>query len=46
MSIHYEVISEDNVFCIKDLVNELMAYQKSIAHIVNSGFKLTHFQRF
>jgi GNAT superfamily N-acetyltransferase len=33
MSIHYEVISEDNVNCIKDLCNELMAYQKSISYI-------------
>jgi GNAT superfamily N-acetyltransferase len=33
MSIRYEVISEDNVICIKDLVNDLMAYQKSLAHI-------------
>ena len=32
MSIHYEVISEDNIHCIKDLCNELMAYQKSKAH--------------
>lgn len=33
MSIHYEVISEDNIILIKDLCNELMAYQKSKAHI-------------
>lgn len=33
MSIHYEVISEDNISCIKDLCNELMAFQKSVAHI-------------
>jgi GNAT superfamily N-acetyltransferase len=33
MSIHYEVISEDNIICIKDLCNDLMAYQKSQAHI-------------
>jgi hypothetical protein len=33
MSIHYEVISEDNVVCIKGLCNDLMAYQKSKAHI-------------
>jgi len=31
MSIHYEVISENNIICIKDLCNGLMAYQKSIA---------------
>lgn len=33
MSIHYEVISEDNIICIKDLCNELMSYQKSKAYI-------------
>jgi len=33
MNIHYEVISEDNIICIKDLVNDLMAYQKSKAYI-------------
>jgi GNAT superfamily N-acetyltransferase len=33
MSIHYEVISEDSIICIKDLCNELMSYQKSKAHI-------------
>lgn len=33
MSIHYEVIYEDNIICIKDLCNDLMAYQKSTAHI-------------
>jgi len=33
MSIHYEVISDDNIICIKDLCNELMSYQKSKAYI-------------
>lgn len=33
MSIQYEVISEDNLISIKDLCNELMAHQKSLAHI-------------
>ncbi|MFZ5967264.1 MAG: GNAT family N-acetyltransferase [Bacillota bacterium] len=33
MNIHYEVISDDHIICIKDLCNELMAYQKSKAHI-------------
>lgn len=33
MNIRYEVISENDVACIKDLCNELMAYQKSKAHI-------------
>jgi GNAT superfamily N-acetyltransferase len=32
MSIHYEVILEDNIILIKDLCNDLMAYQKSKAH--------------
>ena len=31
MSIHYEVISDNNIICLKDLCNELMAYQKSKA---------------
>lgn len=33
MSIHYEVVPEDNIICIKDLCNDLMAYQKSKAYI-------------
>jgi ribosomal protein S18 acetylase RimI-like enzyme len=33
MSIHYEIISDDNIICIKDLCNELMCYQKSISYI-------------
>lgn len=33
MNIRYEVIPEDKVICIKDLVNGLMVYQKSVAHI-------------
>lgn len=33
MSIHYEIISDDKIHCIKDLCNELMAYQKSKAII-------------
>ena len=33
MSIHYEVISDDNIICIRDLCNELMTYQKSISFI-------------
>jgi len=33
MSIHYEVISNDDIICIKDLCNELMDYQKSKAYI-------------
>ncbi|TCL57722.1 acetyltransferase (GNAT) family protein [Hydrogenispora ethanolica] len=33
MSIHYEAVSEDQVLCIRDLCNELMAYQKTLARI-------------
>ena len=33
MSIGYEVISEDNIACIKDLCNDLMVYQKAKAYI-------------
>lgn len=33
MNINYEIISDDNISCIKDLCNELMAYQKSKAYI-------------
>ncbi|MBY0122882.1 GNAT family N-acetyltransferase [Bacillus sp. S/N-304-OC-R1] len=33
MSITYEVISDDRIFCIKDLCNELMTYQKSKSFI-------------
>lgn len=32
MSIHYEVIPEDNIILIRDLCNDLMAYQRSKAH--------------
>mgnify|MGYP000412476924 CR=1 FL=1 len=32
MSIHYEIIFEDQIHCLKELCNELMAYQKSVAH--------------
>ena len=38
MSISYEIISEDKVFLIKDLVDELMAYQKSKAYIHKNFF--------
>lgn len=33
MGIQYEVVSEEDIFCIRDLCNELMAYQKSKAYI-------------
>ena len=38
MSIHYEIISEDNIVRIKDLCNELMSYQKSISYIHSELF--------
>lgn len=31
MSINYEITSDNNIICLKDLCNELMAYQKSKA---------------
>lgn len=33
MSIHYEIISEGDIYSIKGLCNELMAYQRAQAHI-------------
>ena len=33
VSIHYQLVSEDNIYSIKELCNDLMAYQKSVAHI-------------
>ncbi|MFS8540614.1 MAG: GNAT family N-acetyltransferase [Tissierellales bacterium] len=33
MNINYEILSEDQIHCLKDLCNELMAYQKSVAYI-------------
>jgi len=38
MSINCEIVSEDNIFLIKDLVDELMAYQKSKAYIHKDFF--------
>lgn len=38
MSIHYEVISDDSIIYIKDLCNELMAYQKSKSYIHSELF--------
>jgi GNAT superfamily N-acetyltransferase len=38
MSIHYEVISDEGISCIKDLCNELMAYQKSKSYIHSELF--------
>jgi GNAT superfamily N-acetyltransferase len=44
MSIHYEVISEDSIICIKDLCNELMAYQKSKSYIHSELFDSMSFE--
>jgi GNAT superfamily N-acetyltransferase len=44
MSIHYEVISDDHISCIKDLCNELMAYQKSIAYLHTKLFDGMNFE--
>lgn len=33
MTIHYEVLPEDNILCLRDLCNNLMAFQKSKATI-------------
>jgi GNAT superfamily N-acetyltransferase len=44
MSIHYEIISEDNINCIKDLCNDLMAYQKSKAYIYPEFFDVMCFE--
>lgn len=38
MSIQYEVISDDRMTCVKDLCNELMAYQKSKSRIRSELF--------
>jgi GNAT superfamily N-acetyltransferase len=38
MSIYYEVISDNSIICIKDLCNELMAYQKSKSYIHSELF--------
>jgi GNAT superfamily N-acetyltransferase len=38
MSIHYKVISDDSIICIKDLCNELMTYQKSKSYIHSELF--------
>jgi hypothetical protein len=44
MSVSYEIISEDNVFLIKDLVDELIAYQKSKAYIHKEFFEGMSFE--
>ncbi|KUO51084.1 MAG: acetyltransferase [Desulfitibacter sp. BRH_c19] len=44
MSIHYEVISDDSIICIKNLCNELMVYQKSKAHFHPEWFDNMSFE--
>jgi GNAT superfamily N-acetyltransferase len=44
MSIHYEVISDAHIICIKDLCNELMAYQKSKSYIHSELFDSMNFE--
>lgn len=44
MNILYEVISDDNIMCVKGLCNELMAYQKSKAHIHPEWFDNMYFE--
>ncbi|MDQ6596106.1 GNAT family N-acetyltransferase [Bacillus salipaludis] len=44
MGIHYEVISEDNISCIKHLCNELMTFQKSKSYIHTELFDSMNFE--
>lgn len=44
ISINYDVIFEDHIFCIKDLCNDLMAYQKSTAKIHPDFFDEMRFE--
>lgn len=44
MSIHYEVLPTDNISCIRDLCNELMAYQKAQAYIHPELFDNMNFE--
>lgn len=44
MTISYEIIHEDKISCIKDLCNELMAFQKSKAHIHPEWFDNMSFE--
>jgi GNAT superfamily N-acetyltransferase len=44
MSIHYAVISNDQISCIKELCNELMAYQKSVAYLHTELFDGMNFE--
>ncbi|MBM7616055.1 GNAT family N-acetyltransferase [Alkaliphilus hydrothermalis] len=44
MKIHYEVISQNDISTIKNLCNELMAYQQSKAHIHPEWFDNMSFE--
>jgi GNAT superfamily N-acetyltransferase len=44
MSIHYEAVPVEELACIKDLCNELMAYQKSLSHIRPELFDNMNFE--
>lgn len=44
MSIHYEVISDDEIICLKELCNELMAFQKSKSTIHTDLFDNMNFE--
>lgn len=44
MNIRYEIISAENILCIKDLCNELMAYQRSMAAIHPEWFDNMSFE--
>lgn len=42
--IHYEIVSEENISLVKDLCNELMTYQKSLATIAPERFDSMSFK--
>jgi GNAT superfamily N-acetyltransferase len=42
--IHYEIVSEENISLVKDLCNELMAYQKSLATVGPERFDSMSFE--
>jgi len=44
LSIHYEVISDDEIICLKELCNELMAFQKSKSTIHTDLFDNMNFE--
>ncbi|MDF2530484.1 MAG: family N-acetyltransferase [Clostridia bacterium] len=44
MSIHYEIVSDNDIACIQDLCNELMSYQKSKALIHPEWFDNMSFE--